>query len=173
MKNVPKPQNGNYPTFYQRYLDKVPNDGNLVQHLQDIYAETAALLGGLSEEKLLYRYAEGKWSIKELLVHIIDAERIFAYRALRFARADKTNLPGFEEDDYVPESFANDRSIESILAEMSAVRAASISLIEGLDSSTLDRTGSANNVEISVAAVLNLMYGHHKHHMEVLKERYL
>jgi uncharacterized damage-inducible protein DinB len=173
MKKIGKPTGETFPIYFQRYIDQVPEDGNLVKNLKDLHAETVALIKGLSEEKLLHRYAEGKWSIKEVLVHIADTERIFTYRALRFARADSTPLAGFEENDYVPPSMADKRKISSILKEMATVRAASLSFIESLDNKMLKRMGTASNNKMSVKAAVNLLYGHHKHHLNILKERYL
>jgi uncharacterized damage-inducible protein DinB len=173
MNKVPKPTEGAYPTYFQRYLDQVPDDGDLLKHLKAIQKETEQLILGLPEEKLLYRYAEGKWTIKEILVHLMDAERIFAYRALRFARADNTPLPGFDEDLYVPHSFANQRKTKDILKEWAALRASSIALIKGLDKKTLKRKGIMSNLEMPVAGLLSLIYGHHRHHLNVIYERYL
>ncbi len=173
MKKIGKPIGETFPHYFQRYIDQVPEDGNLVKNLKDIHAETVALIKGLSEEKLLHRYAEGKWSIKEMLVHIADTERIFTYRALRFARADSTPLPGFEEDDYAPQSKADKRKIAAILKEMATIRAASLSFIESLDNKMLKRTGVASNNKMSVKTIVNLIYGHHKHHLNILRERYL
>jgi uncharacterized damage-inducible protein DinB len=173
MKKISKPTGEAFPVYFQRYIDKVPEDGNLVKNLKDINAETQALIKGLSEEKLLHRYAEGKWSIKEVLVHITDTERIFTYRALRFARADSTPLPGFEENEFAPHSNADKRKISSILKEMATVRAASLSFIESLDNKMLKRIGTASNSKMSVKAAINILYGHHKHHLDILKERYL
>jgi uncharacterized damage-inducible protein DinB len=173
MKKIEKPVGEGYISYFQRYIDLVPEDGNLVKNLKEIQAETNALIKSLSEEKLLYRYAEGKWTIKEVLVHIIDTERIFTYRALRFARADATPLAGFEENDYAPQSNANKRKINAILKEMTTVRAASLSFIESLDNKMLKRSGTASNNKMSVKTLVNLIYGHHKHHLNVLKERYL
>jgi uncharacterized damage-inducible protein DinB len=173
MKKIGKPVGETFPVYFQRYIDQVPEDGNLVANLKAIQAETNALIKSLSEEKLLYRYAEGKWSIKEMLVHIIDTERIFTYRALRFARADATPLAGFEENDYAPHSNADKRKINAILKEMTTVRAASLSFIESLDNKMLKRAGTASNNKMSVKTLVNLIYGHHKHHLNILKERYL
>jgi uncharacterized damage-inducible protein DinB len=173
MKKIGKPVGESFPHYFQRYIDQVPEDGNLVANLKAIQAETKLLINGLSEEKLLYRYAEGKWSIKEILVHIADTERIFTYRALRFARADSTPLPGFNENDYAPHSKADKRKINAILKEMATIRAASLSFIDSLDNKMLKRTGSASNNIMSVKTLVNLIYGHHKHHLNILKERYL
>ena len=172
MKKFPKPTSG-YAPYFQNYLNQTPDDGNLLTHLKNIEKETAQLVRSLSEEKLLFRYAEGKWTIKDVLIHLADAERIFAYRALRFARADETNLSGFDENTYVPAAAANDRKIGDILKEMAAVRAASIAFCKSLDRKTYKRSGTSNGKPISVAALVNLIYGHHRHHLNIIRERYL
>ena len=109
MRQIHKPAD-NIPSFYQHYMDHVPDDGNLIQHLEDILVETETLAENLSEEKLLYRYAKDKWTIKDLLVHLSDCERIIVYRAMRIARGDKTNLPAFDENLFVTNAHANNRN---------------------------------------------------------------
>ena len=120
-----------------------------------------------------FRYAEGKWTIKDIILHLIDAERIFAYRALRIARNDKTALPGFEENDYVVAANANNRGYESLLAEYETVRNVSISLFETFTSEELLRLGTASNNSVSVRAIGYIMLGHELHHKNVILERYL
>ena len=127
----------------------------------------------VSEDKLVYRYAEGKWTIKEIISHLIDTERIFCYRALRFARQDKTPVAGFDENDYVEASNANNRAIEELLEEYASVRAASISLFKSFSDADLLRKGMAGSGEVSVRALGFLIIGHEKHHINVIKERYL
>jgi len=127
----------------------------------------------LRGEKLNYRYAQNKWTIKEILVHIIDDERIYAYRALCFARNDKTELPGFEQDDYALHSRANERSLENILEEYEAVRNATIALFNGLPEDSLLRMGTANNNKATVRAMAYHIAGHELHHMNIIKEKYL
>jgi uncharacterized damage-inducible protein DinB len=127
----------------------------------------------LPEEKLTYRYAKNKWTIKEILVHIIDDERIYAYRALCFARNDKTELPGFEQDDYALFSNANERSIENILNEYEAVRNATITLFESFDEAALLRKGIANKNGATVRALGYHLAGHELHHINIIKEKYL
>ncbi len=133
-----------YPSFYQPYLDNVPNDGRLVQHLKNIIIETEKLVSNLLEEQLLYRYSEGKWTIKDILVHLADCERIFIYRATRIARADKTDMPGFDENLFALHANANNRQVENIMKELKAFRVSSILFIETLDEEALNRTGTAN-----------------------------
>jgi uncharacterized damage-inducible protein DinB len=127
----------------------------------------------LPEEKLLFKYAEGKWTIKEVLVHIIDDERIYAYRALRFARNDKTELPGFEQDPYAYYSYANQRTAESIVEEYEAVRLSTIALFNNLSDDAIARSGVANKNEVTVRALGYHIAGHELHHLNIIKTRYL
>lgn len=173
MAKIIKPAAGDYAPYFQNYINQVPDDGNLLKHLKDIQKETEQLILSLPEEKLTYRYAEGKWTIKDILVHLMDAERIFAYRALRFARADDTALNGFDENVYVPVANANNRKIKEILKEAALLRASNIAFIKTLDRKALKRKGEASNKLISVAALLNLIYGHQRHHLNIIRERYL
>ena len=172
MRQIHKPPD-NIPSFYQHYMDHVPDDGNLIQHLEDILVETENLVENLSEEKLLYRYAKDKWTIKDLLVHLSDCERIIVYRAMRIARGDKTNLPAFDENLFVTNAHANNRKLDSILKELSAFRAATIAFVETLDEESLDRTGMANGYPLSARLLVNHIYGHHKHHLNIIREKYL
>ena len=173
MRKIEKPKDGEYPAYAIIYMKLVPNDGLLLKHLSDGFDNIKKLILSLPVEKLLYRYANNKWTIKEVLVHIIDDERIYAYRALCFARNEKTPLPGFEQDDYVAFSNANDRSIENILQEYEAVRKATIALYEGLDDEALLRSGIANNNKATVAALGYHIAGHELHHLNIIKEKYL
>jgi uncharacterized damage-inducible protein DinB len=172
MKLITKPTGG-FPSFYQPYMDCVPDDGELLHHLAAIITETAALLSSLSEEQLLYRYAEGKWTIKDIILHLADCERVIIYRVMRIARGDKTNLPGFEEDLFVSNANANKRDIQNILDELKLFRSASIAFIGSLDETSLNRSGTANNFELTARLLVNHLYGHHRHHLNILNERYL
>jgi uncharacterized damage-inducible protein DinB len=134
---------------------------------------TQQLLSNIPEDKGTFAYAPGKWTIKELLCHMIDAERIFAYRALRFARNDQTPLSGFEENDYAPEANADNRAIADIVAEMKRLRLTTIDLYRGFAPAMLDRTGSANNATLSVRNLGFIIAGHETHHRKILTERYL
>lgn len=154
-------------------MNLVPDDGNLLIHLEDIFSETEELVGPLSEEKMNYRYAPGKWTIKDMLVHMSDTERIYVYRALRFSRGDKTELPGFDESLFAEYAGANEREKEDIMREYSLVRESSIAFVESLSDDALNRIGSANEYPVSVRLLVNLIYGHQKHHLNILRERYL
>ena len=172
MKAIHKPTTG-IPSFYQHYMDLVPGDGNLIPRLNDIMIETETIINSLTEEKLLYRYAEGKWTIKDLMLHLADCERVIIYRAMRFSRGDKTNLPGFDEELFVNAAHANDKPISEIMEQLKAYRAASILFIKSLSDDELDNSGTANGYPISARLLVNHLYGHHKHHLDIIKKRYL
>jgi uncharacterized damage-inducible protein DinB len=168
-----KPDPGFAPPYQQNYLNLVPADGNLPEHLAAILTETQSLIETLPTEKLTYRYAEGKWTLKDILVHLTDAERVFVYRAMRFARNDATDLPGFEENLFVENANANARDITGIVAELAAQRVATIAFLTNLTPESWPRIGKANGTESSVSLFMNLVYGHHRHHLNVFRERYL
>jgi hypothetical protein len=173
MRTIEKPKEGEFPQYAIMYIGLLPDDGLLLKHLQDNFIAIKELILSLPEEKLLYRYAKDKWTIKEILVHIIDDERIYAYRALRFARDDKTELPGFDQDDYALSSRANERSIENIFEEYEAVRNATIALFNGLPEDSFMRTGVANRNKATVRALAYHIAGHELHHTVIIKEKYL
>jgi uncharacterized damage-inducible protein DinB len=173
MKLINKPKQGEFPSYASMYIDLLPGDGLVLQHMEENVKMVKYLALSLQEEKLLFRYAEGKWSIKEILVHIIDDERIYSYRALRFARNDKTELPGFEQDDYSFYSKANERNIENILEEYESVRKSSITLFKNISDDAFLRTGVANGNKVSVRALIYHIAGHELHHLNIIKERYL
>ena len=172
-ERIEKPSAGEFPPYAIMYIKLLPNDGLLLKHLADNLEMVKSFVSSLPEEKLLHRYAPGKWTIKEILVHIIDDERIYAYRALCFARNDKTELPGFEQDEYTLYSNANDRSIENIMQEYEAVRRATIALYKGLDKTALMREGIANENKATVRALGYHIAGHELHHINIIKEKYL
>ena len=167
-----RPGADEYAAFYAGYVAGVP-DGELLVLLRDQLAETEALLREFAGARADHRYAPGKWSVKEVVGHMADAERIFAYRALRFARGDRTPLPGFDENDYVRGSNASARALPEIAGELRSVRMASITLFAGLSEEALMRRGPANNAEVSVRALAWIIAGHERHHAKILRERYL
>ena len=169
---IHRPTENQFPKYYGTYIDKVAND-DLINCLTEGVDLVWAYINTLSEDKLNYRYAAGKWTIKEILIHLMDAERIFAYRALRFARNDKTELAGFEENDYVPQSNATSRTHQSLQEEYKAVRANTHELFKNMTEEMLDRGGKANGQEIAVRALGYIIVGHELHHLQVIKERYL
>lgn len=161
----------NVPEFYHGYFNQVGDQEPrhlMKQHL----ADNEAFFLNLPAEKWDYAYDEGKWTIKEVLGHIVDAERVFQYRALRFSRNDKTELPGFDQDAYVAAGNTRHRSIESMIKEYVAVRHSSLALFEGLSPEELTRTGKANGYLFETGWMAYLITGHEMHHMQVLRERY-
>jgi uncharacterized damage-inducible protein DinB len=168
---IPRPDASEYAPHYETYVSKVPA-GNLVAILEDQRQETQELLAGIPEGRALHRYAPGKWSIKEVVGHMTDAERVFCYRALRFARGDQTPLSGFDEKAYTPAGKFDARPLPDLAAELDAVRHATIALLSGLDSEALARRGTASTKEISVRALAYIIAGHERHHLGILRERY-
>jgi uncharacterized damage-inducible protein DinB len=173
MKRIEKPEAGEYAPYADRYIGLLPDDGLVLKHLKENLKATRNFILSLSEEKLNFRYAEGKWTIKEILAHISDDERIYAYRALRFARNDQTELPGFEQDSYALYSGANTRGVRDLLKEFATVRRATISLFESLNDEALMRTGVADGNRVSVRALAYHIAGHELRHVRIIKERYL
>jgi len=169
---ITKPNPDEYAPYYGNYISKVETD-DPVKGLKKSRKELVKLMTSLSKKQLKHRYAEGKWSIKEIFGHIMDGERIFSYRALRIARNDKTPLPGFEENDYVPASKADSRKLKSMLKEYAALRSSTIELLENFDEEMMMQTGTASGNPISVRALAYIILGHEKHHMEIIRERYL
>ncbi len=172
MEKIQKPTPGEYAPYAIVYIDLVPDDGLVLQHLLDNMQMVKELILAQSEEKLSSRCAEGEWTVKEILGHVIDTERIFAYRALRFARNDSTELAGFEQDSYVASSGANKRSIEDILEELTSVRRATIALFKNFDEETLKKSGISSGHNLSVRAALYQIAGHELHHAESMKQNY-
>lgn len=167
-----KPGSGEYAAYYDKYVALVPA-GNVVETLGRQIYETLALLGNVDEERAGRAYEPGKWSVKEVVGHLIDGERVFAYRALRFARGDQTPLPGFDQDPYVLAADFNARTLGDILEEFAAVRRATIALLRPLGEEAWGRRGVASDNEVSVRALAYIIAGHEAHHVRVLRERYL
>jgi len=171
--SIPRPTPHEYAPFYARYIERVPEGSNLPALLEAQATELDVLLAGLDEAKALHRYAPDKWSIKEVVGHLADAERIMGYRLLRIARSDATPLAGFEEDDYVKIAAFDQRTLVNLRAEFQAVRQATLALIHSLDVEAFARRGIANQNPVSAAAIAHILFGHTAHHMAVLRERYL
>ncbi|HEY0652794.1 MAG TPA: DinB family protein [Chryseosolibacter sp.] len=167
-----RPQLETVSKFYQGYVKNVM-DLDMFDALRQSSRITLDLIRTIPESKGEFRYAEGKWSIKELLAHMIDTERIMAYRALRFARNDKTDLPGFEEKDYAPEANAHGRTIAQLADEMERLRATTIDMFESFTPEMLTREGTANKNLLSVLVLGYVIPGHETHHRKILIERYL
>jgi hypothetical protein len=169
---VTRPSANEFAPYYGTYVNKVA-DGDIVATLKTQIGSTLEYLRAIPEARGGHRYAEGKWSIREVIGHMSDAERVFAYRALRFARADATPLPGFDENEFMKQSRLDDRSLASLIAEFEAVRAASVALFDGLFPEEWTRHGSASGKDVSVRGLAWIMAGHEVHHLEVLKSRYV
>ena len=167
-----RPSTTEYASHYGQYVSLVP-EGDIVQILNSQLEETLSLLGGISEDRAGYRYAPDKWSIKEVVGHVVDSERIFAYRVLRFARNDKAPIEGFEQDEFTRNSGFDDRTLADIVAEFEHVRRANLILFRSFGDEVLGRQGIASEAEVSVRALLYIIAGHERHHMGVLKARYL
>lgn len=168
---VSRPDPSEYFEYYGKYIALVKGD-DVHSALAAQRGETAALLSGLTEAQAAHRYAPGKWSVKEMMVHVADVERVFAYRALRFARADKTALPGFDENEWAPWTGADARPLSEIAAELDAVRTATLALFDSLSPEAYARGGDANGRHITVRALAWIIAGHELHHRAVLRERY-
>lgn len=175
MRIIPKPDKSEYPEYAEMYMKLLPADGLILKHLADNFEMAKGFIYTLPPEKLLYKYAEEKWTIKEILLHIVDDERIYAYRALCFARGEKQSLPGFDQDEYAFQSKANERDLDNIFAEYEAVRKATISLFNGLPEESLKRmgTGSTSYHATTVQALAYHIAGHEQRHINIIKEKYL
>jgi len=172
-KFIEFPSQNEYPLYAEMYMKFVKNDGSLIEQLKSSLERTKTLIHNLSNDELDYRCEENKWSIKEVLVHIIDDERIYGYRALCFARNDKTNLPGFEQEDYNRYSDTSERTIENIMEEYEALRLSTISLFKGLSDASLKRIGIANGNQASARALGYHILGHDLHHIKIIENVYL
>jgi hypothetical protein len=166
-----KPAPSEYAEYYSRYTKLVP-DGDVVATLEAQGKKFVEFLRAIPEAKGTYRYADGKWSVKESLGHIVDAERIFGYRALRIARADKTPLAGFEQDDYVKAAGHDRVPLADLIEEFAALRKANLLALKHLEDAAWLRRGTASEKEVSVRALANILVGHVEHHMALFREKY-
>jgi len=158
--------------YYEGYINNAANE-DILEGLRQNLIKCVEFYSNIQNDKHDYAYAEGKWTVKEVLLHIIDTERIFAYRALRIARNDATPMAGFEQDDYVLNSETTKRSLASLIEEYKTVRAATISLFESISQDGLLNIGTASNSPISARAIGYIITGHENHHNRILEERYL
>lgn len=164
-----------YAPYYKPYINALEENINLIDELEISLYKTIQFIQDIPMDKFDYRYAEGKWTIKEIIQHIIDAERVFAYRALRFSRNDKTELPGFDENAFADavNPIAGQRHLKDLLTELTAVRQASIALFKSFTPEDLLKAGIASNNSMSVRAIGFIIIGHQNHHMRIFKQRYL
>lgn len=161
-----------YNPFYHTYIE-VLGEVELMEMMQKQLGNFPEFIESIPESLIHTAYAEGKWTIAEVLLHVIDAERVFQYRALRLGRGDQTPLPGFDQDAYVPLSRAGSRDRKSLISEYESVREASLTLYRNLDDAQLNQYGTVSNSGISVAAIGFIICGHQKHHRNIIRERYL
>jgi hypothetical protein len=168
---IQRPASSEYATSYSGYVNAVP-DGDLLALLDEQGKETLMMLRAISEEKSRYRYAPGKWSIREVIGHVNDAERVFTYRALSFARGERAPLPSFDENAWGDATNADDRTLEDHAREMGAIRAATLALFRGFSPEHFTRSGTASGHTITVRALAYVVAGHERHHVRILRERY-
>lgn len=167
-----RPEASEYAPYYDTYVSKVPN-GDIIQLLSTQINETMALLGDLPEKQAEYRYAPDKWNVKEVIGHMSDTERVFAYRALRFSRNDATPIPGFEQESFTKAANFSERTLADLVDEFRTVRQSTIHLFTGMSEEMMTRTGTASQAAISVRALAYLIAGHERHHVGILQARYL
>lgn len=165
--------NGEYAPYYENYIKIIDDTWTLTEALEVSLHEFIKFVQDIPMDKHNYRYAEGKWTIKEIIQHLIDTERVFTYRALRFSRGDTTELPGYDQDSYVSNTDADSRSLQSLLTEISALRHATLLLFKSFNDDDLLKRGVASGYTVSVRAFGFMIVGHEKHHIKIFKERYL
>jgi len=167
-----RPDATEYAPYYGKYISLIP-EGDLIKIMNEQFDHTLATLGNVSETQSLARYEPGKWSIKEVIGHLVDTERIMSYRALRIARGDETPIPGFEQDDYVRAANFDARPFAEIMNEFQAVRQATLTLFRSFDEAALSRRGTASDLAVSARALTHIVAGHERHHINVLQMKYL
>lgn len=167
-----RPEPTEYAQYYGKYISLVP-DGNIVDTLAKQLGETLAAWRSVPADRAEHRYAPGKWSTKEMMAHVIDTERVMAYRALRIARGDKTVLPGFEQDDFIANTDWSSRTVADLADEFEAVRQSNLHLFRSLTDTAWKQVGTASNNPISVRALAYIIAGHELYHQEILRDRYL
>ncbi len=166
------PQKDEYAAYYHTYVDKVP-DGDIIKILQKQSGQIIKLLKNVSKKKSLFRYSPEKWSVREIIGHIIDTERVLSYRALRFARNDQNDLPGFDENAYVRQSNYNDIKLGDLVEEFCAIRKSNVMMFKNFSDEVSLRKGRANSNPFTVRAMAYIIAGHCNHHLEIIKGRYL
>jgi len=171
MTGMTRPYLSDFPTFYQGYVDTVDSD-NILETLRQQRDKTTSFFKSVSDEKANYAYAEGKWTVKEVLGHMVDSERVFVFRALSFARGEEQSLPGFDENTYVPAGKFGDRTLQSLIDEYTSVREATLTFFNNLRDEDWAKTGIANNGNFTVNSLAYIIAGHNEHHLKILAERY-
>jgi uncharacterized damage-inducible protein DinB len=166
-----RPQQGDYNPYFDNYISLVKGE-NIIAVLESNLRTTRDFLKSIPEEKADYAYADGKWSVKQVIIHITDTERVFAYRALTIARADNTPLPGYDENIWANNCAAEKRTLADVLEEFLSVRQSTLYLVKSFDEEQFSRKGTTNNNPASVISLLYVIAGHELHHLNVLTERY-
>lgn len=167
-----KPQPNEYPPYSEKYISLVKTE-NIFKELKDQIWQVQTVISNIPEEKEEYAYASGKWTIKEVFGHMIDAERVFGYRALCFSRKDKTPLPGFDENLYVENSNFKEQSLHDLAREFAVLRESNISMIKHFNEEKLNQLGNANGNDVSVRSIVFMIVGHVSHHLNVIQKKYL
>lgn len=167
-----RPANSEYAEYYHRYVGRVP-DGDIVRFLEAQCVEMESLLADVPAGKADYRYADGKWSIREVIGHVNDVDRVFAYRMVAFARGDGNPIPGMEQDEWVASANFGERTLADLVSEFVAIRRSLVALCTSLDEAALMRRGTASGVEFTARSIPWILAGHVLHHLEVIRERYL
>jgi hypothetical protein len=167
-----RPDASEHSPYYSRYVALVP-DGDILAVLRRDRDEWQSLIAELSEAKGSHRYAEDKWSIRQVIGHVSDTERVFSYRAFRIARGDRTPLASFDQDEYVKTADSDRRTLSSLSSELLAVRESTLSLLTALPDEAWTRTGTASDNAVSVRALAYITAGHAQHHLKILREQYL
>jgi uncharacterized damage-inducible protein DinB len=172
MTSITRPVQGTYPPYFDAYISLVKGE-HIYEELYQSYIDTMELVTSLDPETLHYRYAEGKWTILDIVQHVMDAERIFCYRALSFARLERAAIPGFDENEYVMAGGATKRNIDDMVREFSLLRASTIELFKSFSPEMMDNTGHANGKAVTPRALLYIILGHEIHHRNIIHERYM
>lgn len=169
---INKPEPSSYPPYYKVYVDAVKGE-DIFQELLTEHYDTIDLITSIDLETQHFRYAEGKWNVKEIVQHIMDAERVFAYRAMSIARGEKQSLPGYNDMHYAAASLATMRNMQDMAREFSVLRASTIELFKSFTPEMMEQKGMANNMEVTVKALVFIVLGHEIHHRRIIEERYL
>jgi len=172
-KQIEKPKQGSYPVYFEKYYSHLPAEGNIYDLMRNSNMDTIDVITSLDPETLSYRYEPGKWSIPEIIQHMMDSERVFAYRALRIARGDKSENPGYDENVFAANSYAAERNINDMAREYSLLRASTIELFKSFTETALQEVGFANGYSVTPAALAYAIVAHEMHHLKVIEERYL
>ncbi len=167
-----RPSENDYPLYYKGYIESVPGE-DVISVLEQQLKDADSFFNSMHASKENFAYAEGKWTVKEVIGHMVDVERVMAYRALAIARAEKKHIPGFDENDYVRAGNFSERSIQSLADEFRLLRGSNIILFKSFNDEALLRRGIANEYKITVTAIIFIIAGHYAHHINIIKQRYL